>query len=181
MIRDKKLFFLLCFFVFLSTTCLHADEIDMSRVKKLSKMPVTIILDKVPVKEVKNDNYWKLVKNSKKPVIVMFYTNNDQNSQNLATLIRYIALEYSSKLHFYCFKVTDKGKPHPPLMKKMEKLYSLDKVPGVLFYDNDTGKIMLEKEQYTIPTFKEYKTPGMMIWKIFYKKVKKIIEENILD
>ena len=59
--------------------------------------------------------------------------------------------------------------------------YGLDKVPGTFFYDNDTGKMVLEREEYDLPTFKEYRTPGMFLWKVYYNKVRAYIDQSILD
>jgi hypothetical protein len=178
---QKKTVLFACLAVFLFLPCAEADKIDMKAVKELSKQPVTLILKNAPVKELVQENYWPSVRSGKEPAVVMFYTNIDQNSQNLATLIKYLSLEYGRKIRFFRYQVSGTGKPATMTMTQLEKLYSLDKVPGVLIYDNDTGEFVLEEEQYTVPAFKEYRTPGMMIWKVFYKKVKKIIEENILD
>jgi len=160
---------------------LIAREVNMSEVRALAKLPVNEILKNTPVIELNQSDYWSSIHKSTKPVIVMFYSNQDQDSQNLATLVRYIAPDYSNKILFCSFKVVDKGKPDQSVMKQMNKAYSLDKTPGVLFYDNDKGKMVLEEENYEVPTLKEYRTPGMLLWKTYYSEVRKTIDQNILD
>ena len=72
-----------------------ADEIKMAEVEALAKLPVREIFEGAPVEELSGETYWKTVRGSKKPVVVMFYSNEDKDSQNLATLVRYIASDYS--------------------------------------------------------------------------------------
>ena len=170
-----------CLLMVLFSNQLIAREVNMSEVRALAKLPVNEILKNTPVIELNQSNYWSSIHKSTKPVIVMFYSNQDQDSQNLATLVRYIASDYSNKILFCSFKVVDKGKPDQSVMKQMNKAYSLDKTPGVLFYDNDKGKMVLEQENYEVPTLKEYRTPGMLLWKTYYSEVRKTIDQNILD
>ena len=158
-----------------------AAEIKMVEVEALAKLPVREILKDAPVQELSGETYWKFVRGSKKPVVVMFYSNEDQESQNLATLVRYVASDYSSRVSFYRLMVVPKGKPDRPTLARMQGAYGLDKVPGTFFYDNDTGKMVLEREQYDLPTFKEYRTPGLFLWKVYYNKVRAYIDKSILD
>jgi len=44
--------------------------------------------------------------------------------------------------------VVANGKPAKVIATDYEKSYGLDKTPGILFYDNDSGKMVLENEQY---------------------------------
>ena len=67
------------------------------------------------------------------------------------------------------------------ITKRLLDTYSLDKVPGSFFYDNDTGKMVLEQEDYQVPVLKEYRTPSQFFWKTWYKTVTKYINKNILD
>jgi hypothetical protein len=158
-----------------------ARDIDMSEVGALAKLPVKEIIQNAPVSELEHRTYWETVMGSKVPVVVMFYSNEDKHSQNLATLLRYVASDYSGKLLFCSFMVVNEGKPNKETIGKLERLYSLDKVPGVLFYDHDTGRMELEHEHYEIPELKEYRTPSMWLWKTYYKSVEEIIEKKILD
>jgi hypothetical protein len=67
------------------------------------------------------------------------------------------------------------------LAKRLQELYSLDKVPGTFFYDNDKGKMELERENYDVPIMKEYRAPSMFFWKIYYKVITEYVKEHILD
>ncbi len=156
-------------------------EVNMAEVEALAGRPVRDILKGSPFQEIDDQRYWEAVRRSRRPVVVMFYSNQDRDSQNLATLRRYVAVDYSDKITFYHFMVVPKGKPDRPTLTRMEKAYSLDKVPGTFFYDNDTGTMVLEKEDYAVPTFKEYRTPGMFLWKVYYSRVRAYIDKHILD
>jgi hypothetical protein len=156
-------------------------EVNMAEVEALAARPVREILKDTPFQEIDDAEYWAAVRGSKRPVVVLFYSNEDQPSQNLATLLRYIAVDYSDRITFYRFMVVPKGKPDRETLIRMEKAYSLDQVPGTFFYDNDTGAMVLEKEDYTLPTFKEYRTPGMFLWKVYYFAVREYIDKHILD
>ena len=170
------------FFVILAiSNIVNAVEIKMSEVRELSKLPVKDIFINSAVTEIDQASYWNTVMQSPKPVVVMFYSNQEKHSQNLATLLRYVAIDYSDKILFCSFMVVAKGKPNQSTMIKMERTFSLDKTPGVLYYDNDTGKMILEHEHYEVPKLKEYRTPSMVLWKLYYSKVKQIIENKILD
>jgi len=159
----------------------NATEIDMSEVKALAKLSVNSILKNSPVKEINQNAYWDIVMKSPKPVVVMFYSNEDKHSQNLSTLVRYVTIDYSDKILFCSFMVAKRGQPDSSTESKMKQQYSLDKTPGILFYDNDTGKMILEHEQYGAPRFKEYRTPSMLLWKLYYVKVEHIIASKVLD
>ena len=156
-------------------------EVNMAEVEALAARPVREILKDTPVREIDDQKYWKAVRGSQRPVVVMFYSNEDRDSQNLATLLRYVAADYSHKITFYHFMVVPKGKPDRPILARMQKAYSLDKVPGTFFYDNDTGKMVLEKEDYAVPALKEYRSPGMLLWKVYYSKTREYIDKHILD
>ncbi|MGH8614627.1 MAG: hypothetical protein ACREYF_22020 [Gammaproteobacteria bacterium] len=156
-------------------------EVNMAEVEALATRPVRDILKDSPFQEISETRYREAVRGSKRPVVVMFYSNEDRPSQNLATLLRYVAVDYSDKITFYHFMVVPKGKPDRPTITRMQKAYSLDKVPGTFFYDNDKSTMVLEKEDYALPTFKEYRTPGMFLWKVYYSKIREYIDKHILD
>ena len=170
------------FLIFLICPCLsNAGEIEMTEVKALAKLSVNEILENTYVNEINHADYWRIVKESTIPVVVMFYSNESQDSRNLATLVRFIALKYSGKIIFLRFMVVKKGKPDRDITAEFEKRYSLDKTPGILFYDNDPGNMELESEEYIIPRFKEYRTPGYLLWKVYYSKVSSYLDKHILD
>jgi hypothetical protein len=158
-----------------------ADEIDLSRVRALAALPVQDIFRASPVHDVSRAAYWKTIRESRRPVVVMFYSNVDPESQRLATLIRYVAVKYADRFSTYGVMVAENGKPPKQTAADFEKTYSLDKTPGVLFYDNDRGKMELEGEQYIEANFKEFRTPSLFLWKTYYNGVCSYIDKNILD
>ena len=139
-----------------------AKNIDMSKVRALAALPVTEIFRDSPVRELPRASYWKTIHESPIPVVVMFYSNVDPDSQRLATLVRYISIKYKDKISTYRVMVVANGKPAEGIAADHEKSYSLDKTPGILFYDNDSGKMVLENEQYIEANFKEFRTSSLL-------------------
>ena len=171
--------FLLIFL--LSVVSSTAAEVNMAEVRRLAENPVKTILLEAPVLKVNDATYQNLVFKSTRPVVVMFYVDQDQDSRNLATLMRYLSVDFQKKITFCVYEVAEK-KPIPnDLSARLQKTYSLDKVPGTFFYDNDKGKIELEREHYETPSLREYRTPKMLIWKTYYETITKYINKNILD
>ena len=168
-------------FLGISALTSAAENIDMSKVRALAALPVKEIFRDAPVQELDRTNYWKTVRGSPRPAVVMFYSNVDAESQRLATLIRYIAIKYKDKFSTYGVMVVANGKPAKVIAADYEKSYSLDKTPGILFYDNDRGKMELESEQYIDANFKEFRTPSLLFWKVYYNAVCSYIDKNILD
>ena len=158
-----------------------ADDIDMATVRKLAEEPVKDILRDSPVHELARGSYWKTVRGTKTPVVVLFYSNVDGESQRLATLVRYVAAKYAGRFAIYGVMVVDRGKPTKAIAADYVKDYSLDKTPGILFYDNDRGRQVLEGEEYIAANFKEFRTPGLLFWKTYYDAVCAYIDKNILD
>ena len=158
-----------------------AKPIDMSTIRALAALPVKEILQDSPVRELPRASYWKTIRESRTPVVVMFYSNVDPESQRLATLIRYIAIKYKDKFSTYGVMVVANGKPAKAIAADYEKSYSLDKTPGILFYDNDRGKMELESEQYIDANFKEFRTPSLLFRKVYYNAVCGYIDKHILD
>ena len=62
-----------------------AEDIDMSKVRALAALPVTEIFRDSPVRELPRASYWKTIRESPIPVVVMFYSNVDPDSQNIRT------------------------------------------------------------------------------------------------
>jgi len=145
-----------------------AENIDMSKVRALAALPVKEIFRDSPVRELPRASYWKTIRESPMPVVVMFYSKVDPESQRLATLVRYISIKYKDKISTYRVMVGANGKPAKVIAADYEKSYSLDKTPGILFYDNDSGKMVLEDEQYIAANFKEFRTPSLLFWKVYY-------------
>jgi len=157
------------------------DDIDMSKVRALAALPVMEIFRDSPVRELPRASYWKTIRESPRPVVVMFYSNVDPESQRLATLVRYVSTKYRDKLATYGVMVAANGKPAKAIAADFEKSYGLDKTPGSLFYDNDSGKMVVENEEYIDANFKEFRTPNLLFWKVYYNAVCSYIDKNILD
>jgi len=158
-----------------------AEDVDMATVRALAAEPVKDILRDSPVHELARASYWKTVHGAKTPVVVLFYSNLDGESQRLATLVRYVAAKYAGRFATYGVMVVDRGKPTKPIAADYEKVYSLEKTPGILFYDNDRGRQVLEGEEYIAASFKEFRTPSLLFWKTYYDAVCSYIDKNILD
>ena len=105
------------------------------------------------------------MRGSPKPVVVMFYANQDQRSRQLATLARYLALEFSEAIVFYGYPVTAGATVEQNALAALQKRYAVKKVPATLFYDNDRGKMELERTDYSVPALLEYRTPSLLFWK----------------
>ncbi len=159
----------------------RAAEVNMTEVRRLAEQPVKIILKGAPAIRIDDVNYRDHVFKSTRPVVVLFYVDQDQDSRNLATLIRYLSIDFEKKISFCFYEVAERKPVSKDLSARLQKAYSLDKVPGSFFYDNDKGKIELEREDYDVPTLKEYRTPNMFFWKTYYNAITKYIEESILD
>jgi hypothetical protein len=158
-----------------------ADDVDMSKVRALAALPVKESLAESPIRELPRASYWQKIRASARPVVVMFYSNVDPESQRLASLLRYVAIKYQAALTTYRVMVVENGKPAKAIAADYQKSYSLDATPGVLFYDNDSGKMLVESEQYIAPNFREFRTPSLLLWKVYYNAVCSYIDKNILD
>ena len=51
-----------------------AENIDMSKVRALAALPVKEIFRDSPVRELPRASYWKTIRESRIPVVVMFYS-----------------------------------------------------------------------------------------------------------
>jgi len=158
-----------------------AADVDMATVRALAARPVREILRAAPVHELSRAHYWATIRKSPIPAVVLFYSDTDGESQRLATLVRYVAAKYVGRFSAFGVMVADHGKPSKAIATDYEKSYSLDKTPGILFYDRKRGKMELEGEEYVDADFKEFRTPSLLLWKVYYKAVCDYVEQNILD
>jgi hypothetical protein len=158
-----------------------AADINMREVEHLAKLPVNEILKKPPVPKAEVDHYWKTVHKRDRPLIVFFYINQDSGSQRVATLIHYIVADYKDRIQFRRVEVQSEGKPSRQYQKDLQKRFGLDDVPGILFYDNVKGKMVLEDEDYIDADFKEFRTPGMFFWKLYLAGVRKELDKLLAD
>ena len=165
---------------FLSTG-VSAQDIDMAEVREVVKLPVDEILGNVPVLSITMENYWDTIQKRKRPKVVFFYSNRNAPSQRVASLIRYIAPDYSDRIEFRMVKVVETGRPNAKLQKDLQERFSLDKTPGILFYDNVGDKMVLEDEDYIDADFKEFRTPKMFLWKTYYSAVRKELDQLLAD
>lgn len=176
--------FLFSFSLFLLVTSFKvsiAAEVDMSEVKRLTKLPVENILQGSPVVQVTDPDHLKWILENNKPLVVVFYVNLEKNSRNLATLIRYLAFDLHEKITFYSFKVSERGPIGKELAVKLQEAYSLDKTPATFFYNNGSGKMNLRHENNGEPTIKEYRTPSMFFWKKYYEAVVQYIKNSLIQ
>ncbi len=158
-----------------------AEVIDMKEVRHLAKLKVDEILKEQPVPQAEVDHYWKTVHKRDRPLIVFFYINQDSGSQRVATLIRYVAADYKGRIQFRRVEVQGEGKPSKEFQKELQKRFGLDDVPGILFYDNVKGKMVLEDEDYIDADFKAFRTPGMFFWKRYHSGVRKELDKLLAD
>ena len=112
---------------------------------------------------------------------MVFYANQDQRSRHLATLVRYLALEFSETVVFYGYPVTAGASVEHNALAALKKRYGVKQVSATLFYDNDRGKMELERTDYSVPAVIEYRTPRPLFWNTYYQTTRKYIQENILD
>ncbi len=157
------------------------DGVNIKEVRRLAKLPVNEILQNSPVEIISIEHYWLKVRGRTKPLVVFFYADIDSDSQRLATLIKYITPHYQAKLSFARVQVSDKGKPDKNTASGLRSRYSLDKTPGILYYDNVAEKMVLEDEDYLEADFKEFRTPKMFIWKTYYSGVRKELDKLLSD
>ena len=157
------------------------NDINMNEVRELAKLPVDSILENSPIDTFAIENYWNNVHGRNKPLVVFFYSNFHNPSQRLATLIRYVAPHYNEKLSFGRVKVQEQGKPDEMTANMLESRYSLDKTPGILFYDNEGTDMVLEDDDDIDADFKEFRTPRMILWKTYYTAVRKQLDKLLGD
>ncbi len=156
-----------------------AANVNMTEVRRLAREPVDTILSGAPIGQIADAAYWPTVQGSSKPVVVMFYANQDPRSRHLATLVRYLALEFGKSVMFYCYPVTAGATVEPNALAALEK-YGVTRVPATLFYDNDHGKMELERTDYTVPAVIEYRTPNPLLWNTYHQATRKYIQDYIL-
>jgi hypothetical protein len=155
--------------------------VDMTEVRRLAREPVETILAGSPVTRISDKDYRTMVHDSPRPVVVIFYASQDEKSRNLATLARYLAVEFSQVITFYGYRVTAGASVERDALGALQKRYGVNRVPATLFYDNDRGKIELEKADYSVPTLAEYRTPSLLFFKTYHQAIRDYIQKSILD
>ena len=156
-------------------------NIDMPAIRVLAKKSVDEILKDAPVSIIETDQYWEAVRGRDRPMIVFFHSNMNGPSQRLATLVLFVAKEYSDRIYFSRVKVAEKGLPDKKVAKRLANKFSLDSTPGILFYDNVGDKMVLEDEDYVEADFKEFRSPKMLLWKMYHSAVRKELNKLLAD
>ena len=119
----------------------HAVAIDMGEVRRIARQPVSGILRGTPIASITDADYRQKIDGSPRPVIVVFYAEQDEKSRNLATLARYLAQDFSTKIGFYAYRASDAAAVDRSTSERLAKDYGVRQIPATLFYDNDRGKI----------------------------------------
>ena len=157
------------------------DGVNIKEIRRLAKLPVNKILQNSSIELISIEHYWPKVHGRTKPLVVFFYSDIDSDSQRLATLIKHISPHFQTKLSFARVQVSEKGKPDKNTASDLRSQYSLDKTPGILYYDNVADKMVLEEEDYIEADYKEFRTPNMFIWNIYYSGVRKELDKLLSD
>ena len=155
--------------------------VDMSEIRRLAREPVEQIFADAPIGRVSDADYWRTVRGSPTPIVVIFYASQDERSRNLATLARHLALEFHEAVAFVGYRASAGATVERATLAALQKQYGVRQVPATLFYDNDRGKIELEKADYSIPLMLEYRTPSLLFWRTYHQAVREYIQKNILD
>ncbi len=167
--------------LFASFVIQGAERINISEVRNLAKLPVDQILKGSPVETIPIEDYWNSIHGRKKPLVVFFYINSNGPSQRIATLIKYVTPHYQDRMSFRRLKVAETGLPDKVKAARLVSEHGLDKIPGLLFYDNVGTDMVLEDEDYIDPDFKEFRSPKMFLWKTYYSVVQKELDKLLAD
>ena len=165
-------------------TYLNAEigKVKMAEVREVIKHPVNKILDKTPVTLIEVESYLEAIKEKHdKPLMAFFYSDRDPQSQRMASVLKYVASEYVNQIYFIRVQIVQEGKPDKDNAKNLNEKFSLDRTPGVLFYDNTHKDMVLESETYMDVEYKEFRTPNLLIWELYYTTVRKELDKLLFD
>ena len=158
----------------------HAEEgVEMAEVRRLARQPVETILAGAPVERLALRDYWSTLAREHRPVIVFFYCNADDESQRVATLIRYVAPRYADRIAFYGLRVKARGKPSAAWADELKRKFQLKNTPGVLFYGNPGQRLTLVQEEYIQADFKTFRSPRMWMWGTYYRVVQRELDKLV--
>jgi len=164
-----------------SVAAAAVPPVDMAEVRRLAREPVETIFSGVSIGRISDQDYQQRVNGSPRPVVVVFYASQDEKSRNLATLARYLALEFGGGISFYGYRVATGATVERQALGTLQRQYGVKQIPATLFYDNDRGKIELEKTDYSVPTMVEYRTPSLLFWQTYHQAIRDFIQKSILD
>ena len=165
-------------------TYLNAEigKVKMAEVREVIKHPVNKILDKTPVTLIEVESYLEAIKEKHdKPLMAFFYSDRDPQSQRMASVLKYVAQDYANHIYFIRVQIVQEGKPDKDHAKNLNEKFSLDRTPGVLFYDNTHKGPVLESETYMEVEFKEYQVPSLTFWELYYTTVCKKLNKLLSD
>ena len=158
------------------------EKVKMEEVREVIKHPVNKILDNTPVKIIEIDSYREVIKEKHdKPLMAFFYSDRDPQSQRMASVLKYIAQDYVGQIYFIRVQIAQGGKPDKDNAKNLNEEFSLDRTPGVLFYDNTHKGTVLESETYMDVEYKEFRVPSLLFWGLYYKTVGKELDKLLSD
>jgi len=84
-------------------------------------------------------------------------------------------------ISFYGYRVATGATVERQALGTLQRQYGVKQIPATLFYDNDRGKIELEKTDYSVPTMVEYRTPSLLFWRTYHQAIRDFIQKSILD
>ena len=142
----------------------------MSDVRRLASLSVDEIIKGTPITKISDSDYLRKIQSSDKPALVIFYINREERSRNLATLIRYLALELCEQINFFAYKVSEEIPVNQEAISRLKKDFNLERTPGTLFFNSRSGA---KKGAYRLrkPIIIDYRTPSLFLWRRYYKVV----------
>jgi len=151
---------------------LYARNINIEEIKQMQNKYVEQILMGLNVGIITKDNYNTILLESKKPVVIIFYINNDLASRKLATMARYIIIKYNNVINFYAYKVGEQY-PSNELLSRYKEKYRLNYIPAILYYNINNFELDILNPK------KLYNIPRIFFWKYYYNKIVTYIESSI--
>lgn len=157
------------FFISLQARPAPAGNVQMEAVSELMELPVESILRNTPVAPIAEVEALKSISRSHRPVVLLIYRNGDPRSREIATLIRFLSLEFHNSVDFYAFEEKEIS---------ARSILGLERVPATVFYSNDGTYGSGTRES---PTLTEYRSPGRAFWKMTYSAAARYLRKDILD
>jgi hypothetical protein len=166
--------------------CLHVQKshasntaINMPDVNRIMELPVGSILRDAPVSRLNEVEALENVRKTRRPAVLLVYESSDPRSREIATLIRYLSLEFHKQVDFYAFELPrDAEKIGSPSLKA-KKILGLEKVPATLFYGK--GRYSDSKRDTESPTLTEYRSPGRTFWKACYGAAARFLKKGLTN
>ena len=153
----------------------EARDIPMADVRRLMELPVSSILQNSPVSRLNALASLEAVRASSRPAVLLVYRSHDQRSRELATLIRYLALEFRHRVDFFALEIPEATSTEEDFAAKTQQALCLEKVPATLFYRNEeTGE---GSKSLASPSLKEYRSPGHLFWKTCYAAAVRYLDQ----